>query len=463
MPVGRVTPGLREARLIEFIGPSKDLNFHFVQALAEAGFIVREVDQPSGMADALILAHGLGGDTLASHAGAVTSLAAMARHFEQKGGPLVLLQNSGGRFQPEDDRAWLSGLTGLSRTAQKEFPDAVVRTIDVDVEAFGPRPAADRVLEELLTGGAAPCVGLSASGRLVPLETDHHWSPKGTIRPGPDETFLVTGGARGVTADCIIKLAEETRANFVLLGRSEAADWPGDLPFERDEKRLRGLLVQRARASGGAVTPAQINSQARALLAGAEIRETLAHIETAGARAIYLAADVGNAHQLAGAIATAKTTFGEINGLVHGAGVLADKLIREKTAEQVARVFSPKVLGLQSILSALDTSALKHIVFFSSVAARYGNPGQADYAMANEILNRVAHALKTGNPATCVTSIGWGPWDGGMVDDGLRAKFAEMGIELISREAGAQTFVNAVMAGPACPVELIAGSELADG
>ena len=166
---------------------------------------------------------------------------------------------------------------------------------------------------------------------------------------------------------------------------------------------------------------------------------------------------------LKGAIGQVTDQFGPVTGLVHGAGVLADKLIREKTRDQIERVFAPKIGGLEALLSVLDASQLKAIAFFSSVAARYGNAGQSDYAMANEILNRMAHWLKAANPQAAVTSLGWGPWDGGMVDDTLKAKFAEMGVSLIPRDAGAHLFADAVLAGAACPVELVIGSDIAHG
>ncbi len=81
--------------------------------------------------------------------------------------------------------------------------------------------------------------------------------------------------------------------------------------------------------------------------------------------------------------------------------------------------------------------------------------------MANEILNRMAYWLKAAHPEAAITSLGWGPWDGGMVDDTLRAKFAEMGVPLIPREAGARLFADALLSGKACPVELVVGAEIA--
>ena len=431
--------------------------------MLEAGLVVRELSQPSGQADALVIAHGLSGQSLDIHADAVATLSSQARKLDERGGTLVLLQDTGGAFQPHDHRAWRGGLSGLGRTAAREFPKATVRVVDIDVAGLGLKPAANTLLEELMTGGGAPCVGLSEAGRLVPSDTFIALPENRPGLIGPQDTILVTGGARGVTADCIIELAGRTRARFALLGRSPITPWPDDLEQTGDERALRGALAVRAKSRGEKRSPADINRQAQALLSGAEIRATLAAIEAAGGEVLYVPADVSDPVALKGAIGQVTDQFGPVTGLVHGAGVLADKLIREKTRDQIERVFAPKIGGLEALLSVLDASQLKAIAFFSSVAARYGNAGQSDYAMANEILNRMAHWLKAANPQAAVTSLGWGPWDGGMVDDTLKAKFAEMGVSLIPRDAGAHLFADAVLAGAACPVELVIGSDIAHG
>ena len=84
--------------------------------------------------------------------------------------------------------------------------------------------------------------------------------------------------------------------------------------------------------------------------------------------------------------------WGPITGLVHGAGVLADRRIADQTDEQFDRVFNTKVEGLRTLLAGLASDPLKVICMFSSVSARCGNNGQSTYAMANEILNKVAWA-----------------------------------------------------------------------
>jgi hypothetical protein len=77
---------------------------------------------------------------------------------------------------------------------------------------------------------------------------------------------------------------------------------------------------------------------------------------------------------------------------------------------------------------------------FSSVAARYGNPGQCDYAMGNEVLNQVACAEQRRRPSCRVRAIGWGPWEAGMVTASHAAHFRGLGVPLIPLDAGAQAF-----------------------
>jgi NAD(P)-dependent dehydrogenase (short-subunit alcohol dehydrogenase family) len=150
---------------------------------------------------------------------------------------------------------------------------------------------------------------------------------------------------------------------------------------------------------------------------------------------------------MSAAMVQIRSKWGAIDGIIHGAGVLADKLIVDKTDEQFAKVFRTKVDGLRSFLHATEQDDLKFIILFSSVAARYGNLGQCDYASANEVMNKVARAeaMRRGNRCR-IRSLNWAPWDSGMMTEFLRRQFAERGISLIPEQTGAQAFVAELMA-----------------
>ncbi|NOX50873.1 MAG: KR domain-containing protein [Gammaproteobacteria bacterium] len=147
--------------------------------------------------------------------------------------------------------------------------------------------------------------------------------------------------------------------------------------------------------------------------------------------------------------------------IVHAAGILADKEIHKKTDAQFNSVFDTKVVGLLNLLKATEGDDLSHLVCFSSVAARTGNSGQVDYAMANEILNRVCQTEQTKRGNKFVAkSIGWGPWAGGMVDPSLAEHFRAQGVELIPLQEGAKLFADEVEGRNGACVEIIYGGGL---
>ena len=131
---------------------------------------------------------------------------------------------------------------------------------------------------------------------------------------------------------------------------------------------------------------------------------------------------------VANVIDMARIELGNVTGIIHAAGVLADRLIEDKTVEQFDSVYSTKVNGLNSLLSATRDDALKLMVLFSSTTARLGTKGQVDYAAANEILNKIAQSENQIRKDCKVLSVNWGPWDGGMVTPALKKLFAEEGV-----------------------------------
>ncbi len=344
-----------------------------------------------------------------------------------------------------------SGLDGLSRTLRKEWPQTEVFSWTLPEDRM---QWADLVLHALRCGSGDGL--LTGEGHLLVPVTGDLVKPFAlpTRQPG---VWLVTGGARGVTAACAASLAAAAGGTILLAGRSEETPWPDDVPRTRDLKTLRGLLAARPRAPGTRLSPADIDRTARALLAGAEIRDTLLAIRDTGAQAEYLVMDAGDAASVERCIANAQARHGRITGLVHGAGVLADRLADEKTEAEVRHVFAPKVAGLENILRHIDIAQLSHVALFSSAAAFFGNRGQSDYAMANALLTNAAHKMAAQAPGIRIKVFHWGPWAGGMVDASLASHFEAQGIPLIPVDEGARIFTTELLAGDPDQIELVVG------
>jgi NAD(P)-dependent dehydrogenase (short-subunit alcohol dehydrogenase family) len=269
----------------------------------------------------------------------------------------------------------------------------------------------------------------------------------------------VTGGARGVTADCAIELARRTGGTFVLLGRSSLAAWPDWLEPQSDIKALRGLLARNSSRAGMPKKPVEIDRLARRLMASAEISSTISAIEAVRAKALYVQADIGHAAEAQRVIAAVQQSEGSITGLVHGAGVLSDGRVETLQLQDFDKVFAPKVEGFETVLSCLATNRLRHVAVFSSASAVFGNEGQANYAAANSWLNNVAEQLSVSLPNAQVKAFCWGPWQGGMVDDALARMFTERGIGLISRSEGARIFADQLLLSPHEQVRFVIGDE----
>ncbi|WP_437914880.1 SDR family NAD(P)-dependent oxidoreductase [Sorangium sp. So ce302] len=355
----------------------------------------------------------------------------------------VTVQDTGGDFGlAGSDRAWIGGLTGLVKTAALEWPEASCRAIDLERAGRSDGELAEAITSELLSGGVELEIGLRADGRRTTPRSVRQDAQPGPLPLGPSDVVVASGGARGVTAATLIALARASHARFALLGRTALEDEPAACRGADGEAALKAALVKAATSAGQRVTPAEIGRSVAKILANREVRATLDAIRAAGGEALYVPVDVNDARAVAAALDGVRGALGPVTAIVHGAGVLADKLVAEKTVEQFERVFSTKVDGLRALLGATAGDPLKAIVLFSSVAARGGNKGQCDYAMANEVLNKVAAAEAARRPGCRVKSLGWGPWQGGMVNAALEAHFAQLGVPLIPLAAGAKMLLD---------------------
>ena len=344
------------------------------------------------------------------------------------------------------------GLAGLAKTAACEWPEVSCKAIDLGGFASGFMEA-DAVVGELFTPGPVE-VGLTPAGRIALRLAPLPASPCPAIAPvQKGEVIIVTGGGRGVTAAASVALATAYRPLLVLLGRSpEPATEPAWLASLTNDSPIKRAILDHAVEK---LSPREIEARYQAVLAGRELRATLARIEASGGRALYRSLDIRDAGAVRDLLTTIRRDHGPIRGIVHGAGVLADRLIIDKSRDQFAAVFGTKVSGLRNLLAETEGDDLRFIALFASTTGRFGRTGQADYAVANEVLNKLAQVEARRRPNCRTVSINWGPWDGGMVTTALKKLFASEGVGLIGLLEGGDFLVRELAAVDA-PVEVIA-------
>ena len=378
-----------------------------------AGLIdVRALDAPGDVIGAL--AHAKGSLWLAQGSRAALLDAARA------GGAFFLAVTDLSHSSPVS-----AAVHGMLKTAALEWPEVACAVLDVVCTGAYALDASLAVAAELRCGFRDLEVVRDARGRFVPLVVERPLADLSESAPAFSEraVLVASGGARGVTATTLLALARARQPALLLLGRTPLVAEPACCRDVQDEGALKRALLQDA-----CRPPAlkEIGAAAQQVLAVREIRAFLAELAATGARVLYRAVDVRSIAEVAGACDDARAAFGPITGIVHGAGVLADKRIEDKTTAQVDRVMDTKVLGLHALLEATRGDPLEVIALFSSVAGRFGNVGQVDYAMANEALNEMAVHLAcapSSGRAPVVKSFNWGPWEGGMVTPALKQMF----------------------------------------
>jgi NAD(P)-dependent dehydrogenase (short-subunit alcohol dehydrogenase family) len=277
----------------------------------------------------------------------------------------------------------------------------------------------------------------------------------------PSSVFVVSGGAKGITAQCTLRLAQQYQCKWILLGRSELAGveptWAEDC---FSESELKKLIMQDFLAKGDKPTPMKIQGVFKQISSSREIQKTISSLEQLGSQVEYLSVDVTDAIALEKKLTAAVERMGAITGIIHGAGNLADKWIENKTEEDFENVYAAKVKGLENLLRCAPASQLDYLVLFSSVAGFFGSAGQSDYALANEILNKSAHLVKQDHPSCHVVTINWGPWDSGMVTPELKKAFAQRNIEIIPIEVGTQMLADELSATHKETAQVVIGSAL---
>lgn len=262
-------------------------------------------------------------------------------------------------------------LIGPCKVINKEIENINCKLIDVETN-IGSYIHAD-LFSQIISDIMSPI-----GPRHVAYRGDYRWLPKyqnisiGGSKPGKsllkrNGCYLITGGLGGIGLAIAEHLGKNWDAKLILISRRE-------LP-PKDTKVI----------------------------------EALKRFDVLGIEYIVLQADVANLEQMEKVLEKAYTTFTEINGIIHAAGIAGGGLIQLRTNTHFNAVLSPKVDGVLVLEKLLKEKSLDFFIACSSLSAILGEMGQADYCAANCFIDAAMHRIKD-NLGIRAISINWGRW-----------------------------------------------------
>ncbi|MFE7132614.1 SDR family NAD(P)-dependent oxidoreductase [Streptomyces sp. NPDC057638] len=259
------------------------------------------------------------------------------------------------------------GAAGLAKTLHLEAPQ--LRTTIVHTPLTP--DTLDRVLAETAATARFSEAHYDHDGtRRVPTLRALPIAPTRTDTPlDATDVLLVTGGGKGISAECALAIARTTGAALAILGRSDPATDP-------------------------------------------ELAANLERMRADGVRVHYARADVTAPDQVTDALTTLRTTLGPLTGLLHGAGRNEPGALTALTPDDFAQTLAPKVDGLATVLDAIGAHHLKLLVTFGSIIGRAGLRGEAHYATANEWLAHLTEETARAHPGLRARCMEWSVWSG---------------------------------------------------
>ncbi|HEX5821847.1 MAG TPA: SDR family NAD(P)-dependent oxidoreductase, partial [Solirubrobacterales bacterium] len=186
--------------------------------------------------------------------------------------------------------------------------------------------------------------------------------------------------------------------------------------------------------------------------------DALEAIREAGGKAYWHQVDLTDPEQVSAAVRDILRESSRVDALIHCAGFEVSHYLPDKPQSEFDLVFDVKVNGWFNLLNALGTERPGAAVVFSSIAGRFGNAGQTDYAAANDLLCKSISRLRA--EGVRGAAIDWTAWaEIGMATRGSIPKVMEMaGIDMLPPSEGVPVVRRELTAaGPGTEV-LVAGA-----
>jgi acyl transferase domain-containing protein/NADPH:quinone reductase-like Zn-dependent oxidoreductase/NADP-dependent 3-hydroxy acid dehydrogenase YdfG len=274
-------------------------------------------------------------------------------------------------------------------TSDRATFERLLRTVMADAESGALKPPPVRVFP--LTRAKDAFSFMAHARHVGKIVLRHEGQVGGTLDLDPDGLYLVTGAYGGIGLAAAERLFERGARGLALIGRTSP---------------------------------------------GSEVRAKLDAWISAGAQILELIGDISLSSTITDVFARIDASGRPLRGVIHSAGALSDGALLQQDWARFEPPLHAKVRGAWLLHQHTKARRLDFFGLFSSVAATFGAPGQANHAVSNAFMDGLAHYRREqGLPAT---SIAWGAWSklGAAAARGADARAEATGVGVITPARG---------------------------
>ncbi len=319
---------------------------------------------------------------------------------------LTFIQFAGGGAGKEPADIEVASVSAFARSLHLEQPDLRIRVIDL-AGGTTPKQMTEVILDEIPGEGRFKAVSYDSSRiRRVPqalLQDPSQYRIRGSTWSKAD-VVLVTGGAKGITAECALALSKRTGVQLALVGVSS-------------------------------LQTASLES---------ELKRNLVRLQKEGIRFRYYACDIVDPEAVNTLVEQVHREMGRITCVIHGAGLNKPRRIEQVSPEEALEEVSPKILGAYHLWHALQSNPPRLFIAFTSIIGVTGMPGNAWYAFSNEVLDLFLKQIRSASPTTQTLALAYSVW--GEMGMGARMgsvkQLGHWGIDAIPTEEGIKHFLH---------------------
>ena len=343
----------------------------------------------------------------------------------------------------------LCGGTACFRRDVYEHTGAIAKLLDFEPTAT-PDEMAQKTMDEVLHGDMRLMLGTRGGERTTILSVPVRLDKRVKHCDLAGKTIIFTGSGRGIGAMLSQKIAAQYHSKIIVLDIIEVQEktplWAkmndAELAMLKKQiwEEMKADTTQKA-------TPVMLERAFGRVKDSITLYNNLQKLRDLGSEVEYYHCDVLNSSMVKEVCTKIKAKNGRVDGLIHFAGLERSKLIYDKDPAEYYRIFDVKATSFASFLANNIVRDGGFFAFASSIAGKYGNLGQSDYASANDYLAKSAFSLTNqGYRAVAIAmsaykNVGMGVRAG--VEQFLRAN----GVDFVDPEDGMQLFLDEIVYG----------------